>query len=292
MRTRLTILAGTMLAAWMFGGGGAPARGAEPMLWEDASDTELRFLAGERTIQPRVARVVRLDARVLEELLARAPAELAAPRGLAEVELPIPDVDGGMLRFRLVDSPVLAPELAARYPAIRTFRLIGVDGSALSGRADWTPQGFHAMVRTADGLLLVDPLVRGGTEVYQVYRKSDLVWPEGQTWSCGVHGTDVAASPGPAAPASPETAGPNLRTYRLALATTGEYSVAVCGAGPTKPCVLAALVTAMNRINQVYEDEVAIRMILVANNDAVIYLDGATDPYLSLIHISEPTRPY
>jgi hypothetical protein len=43
-----------------------------------------------------------------------------------------------------------------------------------------------------------------------------------------------------------------LRTYRLALATTGEYSVAVAGGSPSKANVLAAMVTSVNRVNVVY----------------------------------------
>ncbi|QQR74578.1 MAG: hypothetical protein IPJ17_03025 [Holophagales bacterium] len=277
MSNRRMPLALSLITLFAFVGGAGSARAAAPDLWEDLPSA-VSTAAGEREAQPRAARVVRLDRAALTALLAAAPAEMDAPRGLAELELPIPDPDGGILRFRVVDSPVMAPELAARYPEIRTFRLIGAGGDALTGRADWTPHGFHAMVRTARGTFFVDPLERGDLEDYRVYRKADLVRPTGETWTCGVRG-DEDASPLVASPASPEAAGPNLRTYRLALASTGEYSVAVCGAGPTKPCVLAEMVTAMNRVNQVYEDEVAIRMILVANNDLVIYLDGTSDPY-------------
>jgi hypothetical protein len=42
---------------------------------------------------------------------------------------------------------------------------------------------------------------------------------------------------------------------------------------------MAAIVTAMNRVNQIYEREVAIRMQIVANNDLAIYTDNSTDPY-------------
>ena len=35
----------------------------------------------------------------------------------------------------------------------------------------------------------------------------------------------------------------------------------------------------MTRVNGVYERDLAIRMVLVANNDTIIYTDPATDPY-------------
>src|SRR5690606_40116463 len=43
------------------------------------------------------------------------------------------------------------------------------------------------------------------------------------------------------------------KTYRMALACTGEYAVAVAGANPTKADVLSAMVTTMNRVNGIYE---------------------------------------
>ncbi len=74
--------------------------------------------------------------------------------------------------------------------------------------------------------------------------------------------------------------GTQLRTYRLALAGTGEYTTAVCAPNPAAvACGLAAMVVSMNRVDGVYEREVAIRMVLVANNNLVVYTNGATDPY-------------
>ncbi len=79
------------------------------------------------------------------------------------------------------------------------------------------------------------------------------------------------------------TAGPcrgtQLNTYRLALACTGEYAIAVAGVGPTVPAVAAAMLTSVNRVTGVYEKELSIRMILVANNNLLIFLDPSTDPY-------------
>src|SRR5574338_95499 len=70
--------------------------------------------------------------------------------------------------------------------------------------------------------------------------------------------------------------GPQLRTYRLAVAATCEYTAFF---GGTVPQGLSAVVTSVNRVNGVYETEVAVRMILVANNDTLIFTNASTDPY-------------
>ena len=72
------------------------------------------------------------------------------------------------------------------------------------------------------------------------------------------------------------TNGSTLRTYRLALACTGEYAQYH---GGTVVGVLSAMNTSMARVNGVFERDVCIRMIMVANNDNVIYLDSGSDPY-------------
>ena len=258
--------------------GGTAALGAESVpLWYDVGEREAAGVLAARVVTPTRARLVALDRDELAMRLAAAPSETEAPRGLdtARIEIPLPD--GRLLPMRIVDSPVIAPELAARYPELHTFRLIGAEEPGYTGRGSWTPRGFHAMLRTPDGLVLVDPLAPGETYYHQAYYRADVERGPDPEWSCGVTGHAPAAPV--AGVEAALAAGPPLRTYRLALATTGEYSVAVCGANPTKPCVLAEQVVAMNRINFVYEQDVAIRMILVANNDAIIYLDGAKDPY-------------
>ncbi len=67
-----------------------------------------------------------------------------------------------------------------------------------------------------------------------------------------------------------------LRQYRLALACTGEYGQAK---GGTVESVLASMNTALNRVNQVFQMETAIRLQLIENNDQLIFLDAQNDPY-------------
>ena len=42
---------------------------------------------------------------------------------------------------------------------------------------------------------------------------------------------------------------------------------------------MSAIMTTMTRVNQVYENDVSVRMVLVANNDLVVYTDSGSDPF-------------
>lgn len=70
--------------------------------------------------------------------------------------------------------------------------------------------------------------------------------------------------------------GDTLRTYRLALAATGEYTIFQ---GGTIEKTLAAMVDVVNQVNAVYERDLAIRFTLVEATPQLIFLDPATDPY-------------
>ena len=240
------------------------------------------------TIRATAVRPFRFDTRLfavaMRTVASEAPSEVGTPSTLLE----LPHPDGGLERFRVIESPVMAPELAAKFPEIRSYRGQGVDDPSASVRFEVSPRGFSAMVLSASGAWYVDPWTRGVVDVVGSYHRRDALRDAGSRFECEVPGTheegagpdasatttDLGPTPFPLA-----SVGPTLRTYRLALATTGEYSVAVCGASPTKACVAAELVVAVNRVTGIYEREVAVRMVLIAGNDAVIYLDGATDPY-------------
>jgi hypothetical protein len=76
--------------------------------------------------------------------------------------------------------------------------------------------------------------------------------------------------------ARPNADDAKLRTFRLALSCTGEYTTYF---GGTKANALAAMNNTMTRVNGVFEKDFAARMVLIANNDAVIYTNASTDPY-------------
>ncbi|MCK6604867.1 MAG: M12 family metallo-peptidase [Ignavibacteriaceae bacterium] len=239
--------------------------------WSD-KDENLISSSLTKTISTSSSRILSLDIHQLKTILENAPEEFSAGASSSAPLLAIPLPDGFSTIMKVVSSPVMEPLLAARYPEIRTYLVTSTDNNAWWGRIDLTPHGFHGMIFTEKGTVFIDPYSRGNTEFYQSYFRSNYILPAEKAES-GICLTESDGSSG-AVPARviPGT----LRTYRLANACTGEYSTFH---GGTVPLVLAAMVTSLNRINGVYEREVGVRMLLVNNNDQIIFLNASTDPY-------------
>jgi hypothetical protein len=260
---------------------------AEESLFRDLSRESLQSLPSRggawETPLPRHFRALEVDVKALENLLDRAPAERSAAAATAPLLLALPYPDGTDKLFRVEESPILAPELAARFPEIRTFVGQGIDDPTATARLSLTSLGFHAMVLSASGTVYIDPYKRWDARYVLSYFKDDALRAAGPAFHCDVKGADPdeqveSRVPRVSLPAA--ASGAQLRTYRLALAATGEYSTAVCAPNPVAvACAMNAMVVSVNRVDGIYEREVAIRMVLVANDNLIVYTNGASDPY-------------
>ena len=185
--------------------------------------------------------------------------------------------DGGFERFSVVESPIMEPELAAKFPELKTYLGTGIDDPTASLRFSVTPKGFHAQILSADGAMYIDPYQDGDHLHHISYARRDYMSASKEPFTC--HFNDIQ-QPEPLFNKSDVlpliSSGTQRRTYRTVIAATGEYTVFH---GGTKLAAMNAIVVALNRVNGIYERDVAVRMILVANNDLVVYTDGATDPY-------------
>ncbi len=327
-------------------------------LWQHVSGkpSEIRTAGAHMSaVRPARAQALTLNHDGMRSLLAGAPLERTQAAKASPLVLALPAPDGQFQRFTLADSPVMEAELAAKHPDIKTYRGRGIDDPTATIRADMTPLGFHASVRSSKGAWYIDPYYHLDTSVYVTYYARDLkenphgvftereldspeitvehayyrqqsqvtlhgvgfadnatititisdpqggtrtiqavadglgtfdaafdADPAGQLGAHGIEATDgdgsatvsyevVALDVSP----NPPT-GDVLRTYRLALITDPGYAAFFGGS----PNVTAAKVTLMNRVVQVYEDDISIHMDLVANND-LLNLDtwaAATGP--------------
>lgn len=228
-----------------------------------------------------------LDLPSMRNHLRSAPAEgsAEAKSGSFTIELPLPD--GTVEIFKAWDSPVMDPALAERYPMIRTFAGIGTIDPTHTVRFGYGLDGFHAFILTKDGGSLVMPYANNQTQYYLCFYRSELSWN-----SVDLPSPLVKYEPMEGGPVDPTVSAPkdpevnfrgggegNLtvrRSYRFALACTGEYGQSH---GGTTATVLSTLVTAANTLNSVTERDGDFRLVLIPNNDQLVFTNGSTDPY-------------
>lgn len=242
-------------------------------LWQDVDEALLR-VAGERRIVPQAYRTVALNWDQLNSLLVNVPDSAAARTSEVILSLPLPD--GGYGRFQLYETAVMHPDLAAKFPEIRTYAGLDLDDPTATARLDTTPHGFHAMILSANGRVFIDPLTTASTDLYQSYFASDFIPDLPADFAPDLVVEPEGTAEKPAEISAVTSSGGTLRTYRLAVAATGEYTVYHGGAVND---AMSAITTAVNRVNGIYEREVAVTMQLIANNNLIIYTNGATDPY-------------
>jgi len=258
---------------------------AQNNFFSDISESSIKLTNAKRLIIPNKQRTLSLKVVGMRAFLWSLPKEqqVLINRGQAPIlEIPMPD--GNVAKFRVWESSVMEDGLAAKFPEMKTFAGQGIDDPTATIRVDYNPYfGFHAQIlSSANGAYYIDPYARGNINDYISYYKKDLV--RNPNNHCEFI-NDVDAFRGGIDPSNnivPVGAcrGTQMYTYRLALACTGEYAVAVCSpAPPTVPVTAAAMLTTVNRVNGVYEVETSIRMVLIANNNDLIFLDGTTDPY-------------
>lgn len=220
----------------------APLRGFEP------SGAKVR-------VEPKEYAASRVD-------LAALRGELPPAGASAVVEVPAPD--GSLQAFRVERTQTMESELAAAHPEIATWSGRGVDDPRVSIALDITPMGFHAFVREpgAQADWYVDPAYnRRGTTAHLSYRSADLPAPEKRRVEGEVQALRETVTEAKQAERVPNVA-VNRRYYRLALTSDPSYAAAF---GTDN--VLAEKVTLINRVNEVYNDDLGVELRLVNETD-------------------------
>jgi hypothetical protein len=179
--------------------------------------------------------------------------------------------------FNALENKIMEDALSEQLPEIKTFYANSIDGK-YQAVFEWTYSGFHAMLWYADGIYMIDPKVGGAEGEYSFYNRVNFPSQHRSIMSCGFDETMINKQHAKlnTKPFSKGQITRDLRTYRLALACTGEYATFH---GGTVPLVASAFATTMNRVNGVYQKELGVKMILVANNNSLIFLNAATDGF-------------
>lgn len=243
--------------------------------WSVSDLNQIR-LNGERLIHPLAFKTYQLDLDGFKDLWQSAPhINQANPQNGLLIEVPMPN--GDMATFRVFQNQLVPQELMDKYPGIVAFTGQGVSDPHAFAVFDFTHQGFHGMVLSPNGTYFIDPATLLDHQHYLVYYKRDFVSSE--PFECLTESVTPSDDNGKTIDLShsiQRSVGSQLKTYRLAMATTGEYSTFH---GGTKPLVLSAIVTSINRVSGIYERDLAVRLTLIPNTDTLIFLNASTDPY-------------
>ncbi len=193
----------------------------------------------------------------------------------SSIELPMPD--GSFQQFEIKASPIVEERLLAKYPFLQTYSGTAVDNPSIHIRLDFTKKGFHAFIKGEKEMIFIDPYQNEDEQHYMSYYAKYVA--NNEHFTCHAqhdlidsHHHDLGSNDR----FSMTTIGDQLRTFRIAIAATGEYTTFH---GGTITGALSAIVTSLNRINLLFETEIATRLILIGDNDEIIYTNAATDPY-------------
>ena len=250
-------------------------------LWKTASlnETASKTKVFRNTV-PQEFKLFTLNPVELNSLLATAPQRFTTP---SNAIIEFPTNNGEIQKFRVYEASVLDALLQAQYPTIRSYTAQGIDDPSAIARFSYSDSGLNVMISSANyGTIYIDPYTKDLNQ-YISYATNSL--PEdSRSFECLVQDTlqdEVVLSPLNADDGK-------LRTYRLALACTGEYAQyhlnnqgipSSATDEVKKAAVLTAMNTAMTRINGVFEKEVALTMVIIANNTEIIFLNAGSDPY-------------
>ncbi|MCY4726640.1 M12 family metallo-peptidase [Nocardioides sp. STR2] len=187
------------------------------------------------------------------------------PRGSASAVIDVPAPDGRLQSFRVQQTQRMESELAAGHPEIATWSGVGIDDPTASIALDVTQMGFHAFVRTPGGRSdwYVDPAYnRPGTTAHLSYRSADLPAAEARRKEGEVEAIRETVTAAAADRSTASNAPVQRHYYRLALTSDPSYAAYFGTAN-----VLAEKVTLINRVNQIYNDDLATELRLVNETD-------------------------
>ena len=252
-------------------------------VWKAVDESQIVTKSGaDREIIPTKYGTFSLDFKKMQKALLKSPHEKSTSKMSQAVSLDLPLPDGNIIPFRFFESPCMSPVLAAKFPNIKSYRGFTDDQSGDQARIDFSPGGFHAVIKTHEGVIYIDPYFTESDGHYiSYYVRDHIIDTEQYEKTCGIaHYENSVAEPlgEDVSTTSKSSSLPvTKRTYRLALACTAAWG-SIFGSVES---VMQRFNTGVNRLNMIFENELAIKFEMIGNNDQLAFIDKANEPYTS-----------
>ena len=232
-----------------------------------------------RTTYPESYQIYQLDLVQFKKLVENAPLR-GGITGKSNVIVSFPMPEGELEHFSVTESSIMEPGLAEKFPMIKTYKGIGIDDPTATMRFSITQFGLHAMSLSGKrSSVFIDPYTTDAV-TYIVYSKAD-VDRNPEEFVCSTEEMELPSMGNKMASPMNDTDDQTLRTYRLALSCTAEYGN-YFGTTPGSELadIQAEMTIAINRVNEIYERDLAITLVFVANNDQLIFFGNtSSDPW-------------
>jgi len=212
----------------------------------------------EENIRTAAAYYLEVDAAKLESLLEQ-------NRGKG-IELALPDPQGRTIRFQLEAYDMLEAGLARKYPKMKTYRGFAKHDPEVRIYFTYAPQFFQVTVADRTGDWYLDTYTWPASQLYQSYYRTDCREEEGPRCELAHRTTSSRVLPRK----NLDAISGILRTYRLAVSASYSYYNFY---GRDLAQTMAGIVATVNRVNMVYERDLGVRLVLVADNDSLIVTD-------------------
>ena len=234
-----------------------------------------------RASHPRDFKVFELDLEKFQSSLVGAPLR-GEFSGRSNVIAEFPTPEGTFEQFRITESPIMEAGLAAKFPNIKTYKAVGIDDPTATMRFSITVFGLHTMTLSGKrNSMYIDPYTED-RKTYMVYDKNSL-GADNQDFECLTEqGVRLKSLENDVSPQRVDSDDQVLRTYRLAQTCTQEYGSIFEGGAASdavkKARIQAQMAITVNRVNEIYERDLAVTLVFIARNDELIYYNNP-DPW-------------
>ncbi len=191
----------------------------------------------------------------------------------------LPNEKGIQETFKVVSIPMLSLKLSKKYPGVKTYQGISNSRPEVRIRLSSHPNGINAWIKLPGTQDFFIQTVKGEKQLHYTYSKTDENLSQALLCKTNISSYNSKNRGHTAKIISKNN---QLKTFRIAIAATAEFTDFWGDNdddnGTNTADALGAVISTLNRISSVFEDELGVRLQLVSDEN-ILYEDPVTDPF-------------
>ncbi|MDC3050857.1 M12 family metallo-peptidase [Bacteroidota bacterium] len=200
------------------------------------------------------------------------------------LKIDFPNEKGQLEFFSLMETKTLSKKIQMKYPNIRTFRGYSDTRKNVILRITFSPHGISGTLRTPKGLMFLQPLYKDSNTEHIFYRSSRYNFTEGKLF-CKTNLIKIGSTIKKTKQIkSNKIINRAPKSFKIAIAASGEYTEFWGDNndqnGTNSEDAFAAVVSTINRLNEIMEVDLGIRLLIVSDA-SLMYEDKSSDPFNS-----------